>query len=290
MERIREGDGFVSTKFRITISVCLALVLVLGASVVAFGNTGGSSVYVQYCAGCHGSDGQGTAFGPDIQGESAGEVVEVTRSGDDEMPGFDSSVISDADLEALAAYVAGLPGGGAPGDQYGDNGSEDDGSRDNLSGDDESSDDSSSDDAAASQYSLELICGTVYWASMDDYSNHLLSVDYGIVNNGSGTAHEVEVTSATATNGVTASWFSEREWDEIAPGETVNFTIKWFIPPNVTGFISNLEVCSSCNSDDDSSDDDSSDDGSSDSKSVDKGSKDNGSKDEGSRDEGSRDD
>ncbi len=109
----------------------LALVLLLGVSVVAFGGSDGSAVYGQYCAGCHGSDGQGTAFGPDIQGESAGEVAKVTRSGDDEMPGFDSSVISDEDLAALSAYVAAL---GAAGDQYGDDSSDD------KSGDDKSSD------------------------------------------------------------------------------------------------------------------------------------------------------
>lgn len=243
---------------RVTVSVCLALVLVLGASVIAFGNTGGSSTYAQYCAGCHGSDGQGTDFGPDIQGESVDEVVKVTRSGDDGMPAYDSSVISDTELAALAAYVADMSGAGAPGDQYGD---------------DESSDDSSNDENVSgsqyADYNLELVCGTVYWGSMEDYTNQLLSVDYGITNNGGSTADDVEVTSATGTNGVTASWFSNKSWDEIAPGATVNFTIKWLVPVNVASFISTLEVCADCNADDDSSDDSSSDSKSSDDESRD---------------------
>lgn len=255
------------TSIRIAVSICLALVLVLAVSVVAFGDTGGSAGYVQYCAGCHGSDGQGTAYGPDIQGESAGEVTSVTRSGDDEMPAFDSSVISDAELEALAAYVAGLS---AAGDQY-------------------------------SGYNLALICGTVYWASWEDYTDQLLSVDYGILNNGNETAHHVYVKSATATKGVTASWFSARSWYEIAPGETVDFTIKWLIPTGVGNFISTLEVCAGCGHRDDGSSDHGSydsrsnddDHGSDDYRTGDSGSRDGdgyNSWREGSRDEGSRDD
>lgn len=313
----------MSTTIRIAISICLALVLLLGASVIAFGNTGGGAVFAQYCAGCHGSEGQGTANGPGIQGESTGEVAQVTRSGDGEMPAFDSTAISDADLDALAAYVASLPGSEAPRDQYGgddsgssgnDHGSSDGATRDQYgdsrSGDNESDDDDSSDDAAGEQYannSLELICGDVYWASLDDYSNHLLSVDYGIINNGNDNAHHVYVKSATASNGVTANWYSDRYWDEIAPGETVNFTIKWLVPVNVGSFISTLEVCSGCGHGDDDSRDHSSDDNGSDGRSDDDSSDDHGSRDgagdyqygdgdhhdtwrEGSLDEGSRDD
>lgn len=308
----------MSTTIRIAVSLCLALVLVLGATVIAFGDTGGSATYAQYCAGCHGSNGQGSAYGPDIQGESAGEVIDVTRSGDDEMPAYDSTVISDTELEALAAFVSALSGSTAPGDQYGDGGNDDtsaggapgDQYGEHGDGDSGSADDNSSEDAAGDQYAgynLELICGSVYWANWDDYTNQLLSVDYGITNNGSGAAHHVYIESATANNGVTASWFSARSWDEITPGETVNFTIKWLVPANVGTFVSTLEVCAGCANEDNDSDDHGSDDSSSDDSSDDRsddhrssryGDGDHGSSDgghysdwrKGSRDEGSRDD
>ncbi len=138
----------MSTTTRIALAALTAVALLLGITVIAFGDTG-SAVFDQYCAGCHGASGQGTAYGPNIQGESD-EVAKVVRRGDDEMPAFDSSVISDGDLQALAAYVASL---GAAGDQYGDagngqygdNGGDDDHSGDVRGHDGRSGDDRSDD-------------------------------------------------------------------------------------------------------------------------------------------------
>lgn len=100
----------MSKSIRFAIALGLGVVFVLTVSVFAFaGDSTGNAVYQQYCAGCHGANGQGTAYGPNIQGESAKEVSSVTRKGeDDEMPAYGRSAISDSQLKALAVYVAGL--------------------------------------------------------------------------------------------------------------------------------------------------------------------------------------
>lgn len=99
----------MSKSIRFAIALGLGIVFVLSVSVFAFaGESTGSAVYQQYCAGCHGANGQGTAYGPNIQGESAREVSSVTRKGeDDEMPAYGRSAISDSQLKALSAYVTG---------------------------------------------------------------------------------------------------------------------------------------------------------------------------------------
>jgi len=70
----------------------------------------GSSVYTSYCAACHGADGTGTNLGPDIAGEKTGETLGVVRSGDTGMPAFSATMLSNADLAAVADYVAALDG------------------------------------------------------------------------------------------------------------------------------------------------------------------------------------
>lgn len=68
--------------------------------------TTGDQVYATFCAACHGIDLRGTALGPDIAGESRSEVFKVVRFGDDSMPAFGVSVLSDDALSMLADYVA----------------------------------------------------------------------------------------------------------------------------------------------------------------------------------------
>lgn len=52
--------------------------------------TRGATVYARYCATCHGSDGRGTATGPDITEEvtekSDHKLLELFAEGDDDMP------------------------------------------------------------------------------------------------------------------------------------------------------------------------------------------------------------
>jgi len=112
----------VSKSIRYAIALGLGIILLLGLSVFAFGAdtvSNGEAVYNQYCAGCHGADGRGME---NIRGESAREVMSVTRSGEDDMPKYGRSIISDADLQALGAYVAGglqSSGSSSGGDEYG---------------------------------------------------------------------------------------------------------------------------------------------------------------------------
>ena len=77
------------------------------------GNAGsletGRAVYAQYCAGCHGSDGQG-GFGPELR---AGQLVErypdlaehrlVVVEGRGHMPAW-GDVLSDEEIDAVVRY------------------------------------------------------------------------------------------------------------------------------------------------------------------------------------------
>ncbi len=143
MERAQGNRFFV----RLVAGAGLGVAMLLAFAVFSYAaGAGDGAVYNQYCAGCHGNEGQGTAYGPGIAGEDADEVYKVTRKGDDEMPAFDSSIISDEVLEDLASYIGDLSGndnnddhgsddkshengdeednheGGAADDQYGQNG------------------------------------------------------------------------------------------------------------------------------------------------------------------------
>ncbi|MEM7437646.1 MAG: cytochrome c [Myxococcota bacterium] len=68
----------------------------------------GEVVYTEFCEGCH--PGGEAGDGPKLVGlsESSSQMRFKVRYGGDEMPGFDSSKISDADLEALVAYTVTL--------------------------------------------------------------------------------------------------------------------------------------------------------------------------------------
>ncbi len=113
----------MARSFRVAIAVCLGLTLVLLAGAIAFaGSSPGAAAFGQYCAACHGNNGQGTAYAPNIQGESAGDIIETAREGDDGMPAFPSTTISDSTLQSIASYVSSL--GNAGNDQYGAGGSQ----------------------------------------------------------------------------------------------------------------------------------------------------------------------
>ena len=102
-------------------------------------------------------------------------------------------------------------------------------------------------------YDLHLYCKWgdpgVFWASRADYLAGLLSVNYKLENTGPGTAVDVHVTSATATNGVTIATDPLPDFDEIIAGEYVKFTLKWHVPVNVGSFVTDLKVCADCKED-----------------------------------------
>ncbi len=67
--------------------------------------SGSGGTFDLFCASCHGADGRGTELGRDLRGRDADDVIEAVRFGKDEMPAFSESVISDAQLVEIIAYV-----------------------------------------------------------------------------------------------------------------------------------------------------------------------------------------
>jgi mono/diheme cytochrome c family protein len=69
----------------------------------------GSEVFASNCQACHGASGGGTGAGPDLNtrvpGKSEADVKDIVRNGSGNMGGFDSDVISDAEVDALATFV-----------------------------------------------------------------------------------------------------------------------------------------------------------------------------------------
>lgn len=57
------------------------------------------------CASCHGLDGRGGIIGPSILGKTAKKLRTTTIVGPKGMPAYADGALSDADLEAIAAYL-----------------------------------------------------------------------------------------------------------------------------------------------------------------------------------------
>lgn len=125
MRRLRPVGGWL-----VVLGLLLGAVLLVGsggtaAAQAAPGQVSGSDVstgaqlFVQSCAACHGTQGQGTAAAPAIAGRGAADVDFVLRTG--RMPLSDprqqmvrnKPVFDDAQIRAIVAYVAGLGGGPA---------------------------------------------------------------------------------------------------------------------------------------------------------------------------------
>lgn len=101
------------------------------------------------------------------------------------------------------------------------------------------------------EYKLDLICGWgnegTYWENMDDYNAGLLSILYHLENNGTGTAYNLNITSATATNGVTlATDLASIVLGDLAPDEAINFILKWLVPKDVGHYVTTVEICADC--------------------------------------------
>jgi len=64
----------------------------------------GAALYKQYCASCHGANGQGGSDRP-VAGQSAAFIKEVVEF---HPPPMDKMKLSKADTEAVANYVASL--------------------------------------------------------------------------------------------------------------------------------------------------------------------------------------
>jgi ubiquinol-cytochrome c reductase cytochrome c subunit len=70
----------------------------------------GARLFIENCAGCHGTVGQGDAVGADNVAPALGsatvfQVAEAIRSGPSIMPRFGRDVLSDQDVNDIARYV-----------------------------------------------------------------------------------------------------------------------------------------------------------------------------------------
>jgi mono/diheme cytochrome c family protein len=84
-----------------TRSILIAIALASAGSASA---ADGAAVYKQYCASCHGANGQGGSDRP-VAGQSAAFIREVVEF---HPPPMDKMKLSSADTEAVANYVANL--------------------------------------------------------------------------------------------------------------------------------------------------------------------------------------
>lgn len=126
-QRLNALGGLVAVVIVVGIAVALAPsgIAAQGASppsgTVADLAAQGEALFSQSCASCHGMQGTGTSLAPDITTAGAALVDFVLRTG--RMPPSGNSQVqmqrgevrySDAEIQALVAYVTSLGSGGAP--------------------------------------------------------------------------------------------------------------------------------------------------------------------------------
>ncbi len=75
---------------------------------VALSEVGHTLFQTAGCANCHGQNAQGSPVAPALEGISADEVRQQVRHPKGTMPQYSPSQLSDADLDAIAAFVASL--------------------------------------------------------------------------------------------------------------------------------------------------------------------------------------
>ncbi len=253
-------------KVIIAVGVCVAVLLVYTAFSLAAGVADGGAVYNQYCAGCHGVNGEGTAHGPDIAGESGDETMDVTRQGEDDMPAFDASVISSAELVSLAEYVRNLAGANphdgdhhsddASREQYGnqeqpeddDSGGGDDSSDDSVEdqyGDDNGGQNGCSASAVANQYchedsprpELYLDARQSSWHSYGDYQTSILTVVYEIRNMGGSHANLIRILPSTSTSSNVQLLTSlPLSVGSVAIGDSDTFKLQYSVPAGTSRY------------------------------------------------------
>lgn len=74
--------------------------------------SGGQQVYADFCSGCHqdGNGGEGAAPAVHGIGWTASHMRQQIREGEDSMPAFSASTLSDEQLESLMAYLVSTNG------------------------------------------------------------------------------------------------------------------------------------------------------------------------------------
>lgn len=91
---------------------------------------------------------------------------------------------------------------------------------------------------------LGLSIGNVYWESMQDYENGLLTAEYIISNIGSNDAYNVILTGSSATNDVVVmacpgdlSWSClPKSMGNILAGQQGSGAVKYYLPPGTSSF------------------------------------------------------
>ncbi len=92
---------------------------------VAAGNVnGGRALFAENCAQCHGAAGDGASVGsdnvaPSLRDDSALQIAEAVRAGPSVMPRFGTDVLSDRDVDDIAAYVTAQRSNATTGDAAG---------------------------------------------------------------------------------------------------------------------------------------------------------------------------
>lgn len=71
------------------------------------------ALFEENCGECHGDDGSGSDEAPTVAGHAAEKVREQVRMPEGDMKAVPPEKLSDADLELIAQFVAGLGGGEA---------------------------------------------------------------------------------------------------------------------------------------------------------------------------------
>lgn len=87
---------------------------------------------------------------------------------------------------------------------------------------------------------LSVTRSNVYWDGYAAYEQRLLTVDYLMTNNGDTEATGVAVDSTTDTNGVTLGVNMPVAVGQLAAGQSRPFSLKYYVPPNVSSFQSRL--------------------------------------------------
>jgi hypothetical protein len=82
--------------------------------------------------------------------------------------------------------------------------------------------------------------GNVYWASLSDYQNRRLSVDFTISNSGPGTANELNVSDVVSTNGVGILTPLPLALGNVPQGGSVSFTLVYSVPETVGSYLTTL--------------------------------------------------
>ncbi len=67
----------------------------------------GKTAYAARCAMCHGPDGAG-GFAPALKGRNAASMKDVVRKGRGGMPAMNTTMLSDADLDNIGAFLSSL--------------------------------------------------------------------------------------------------------------------------------------------------------------------------------------